>query len=1098
MNCTFPRSGSTAAPAVLLAVTMAVSAALTPRLQAAEDAADPAAAGPRAVLSVLQDVGSPDMEVRKRAQESLQQRCWQAGRPGAEAERLAMCRGLGEALSSPDANETARLFLVGQLQWIGRQAAVPALAAALGDKAFPVREQARRALAANPTPEAGQALVRELSAAADPAWRGALLQAIGYHGDGSHAQTVSRFLGDADGAVRLAAVQSLARIGDAAALAPLANAGGREPEALGRATREARLCIAERLCADGRSREALDVYRDLLGGSRHEKCAAILGIGRAGGADELPALFGFLEDADAEIQGAARMALSSMPARVVVPAVTRRIASALPGLKAELLSVLAEAHYAEAFPVFAAAAADEDESVRLAAIDGMGRLGDERAAPELVRLIPAGTPAVRDAARNALALLPGDAAVVRAVAEALKTAAEDARTDLVHTLTVRRSPAAVDTLVQTARNDAAKTVRTAALDGLGALAAPEHGSALVDLLLAAPSDAERETAQKAIVAVSRRTASVELLSEPILAAIRTAGKPARALLLRALGRLGGERAAQAVRTAAADPDAEIRLAAIRAFGDWPDMSVADDLRALIRDETEILPKVLALRGYTRLVREVCGAPAEEKVALYRGILSADLRAEEKKLVLAGLGEVPHPGAMELAGSFLPDAALAAEAAVAVNQVADAIRWTLPDAARQGLQAVLGAEAGEAAKARAGELLGQIDTYDGYIERWFLAGPYTQKGKAGKDLLPIPFPPETEPAKDPGWRVVATGSEPGKTWYVPLDVILGGSQCVAYLRTLAWVPDSTRARLEVGSDDGVKAWVNGTEALVNDADRAVAPAQDTAAVALTAGWNAILLKVSQTGGNWSGAARLRAADGSPLPEAVAPGDPRLFEVARRSVAGGDRQAEAALEALRLAGGLPAQEKPILEAVIAQAAAPDLRERVRQRLTDLEAAEDFIPAWETCGPFLVAGKEGAELLDLPFDPETKPDFDGWRPAPPGPNPQRPWELDFGKIYGGDHRAAYVRSLIHAEQACEAQLEIGSDDGIKAWLNGEVAHSNNAARPVRPGDDKAKIRLRQGANTLLLKITQGQGGWGVCARVRAADGSHLDGIRHGLPEK
>jgi hypothetical protein len=48
------------------------------------------------------------------------------------------------------------------------------------------------------------------------------------------------------------------------------------------------------------------------------------------------------------------------------------------------------------------------------------------------------------------------------------------------------------------------------------------------------------------------------------------------------------------------------------------------------------------------------------------------------------------------------------------------------------------------------------------------------------------------------------------------------------------------------------------------------------------------------------------------------------------------------------------------------------------------------------------------------------------------------------------------------------------------------------VRAWEDKADIELREGANTVLLKIVQGGGGWGACARIRSRDGTDLDGLQ------
>jgi hypothetical protein len=72
------------------------------------------------------------------------------------------------------------------------------------------------------------------------------------------------------------------------------------------------------------------------------------------------------------------------------------------------------------------------------------------------------------------------------------------------------------------------------------------------------------------------------------------------------------------------------------------------------------------------------------------------------------------------------------------------------------------------------------------------------------------------------------------------------------------------------------------------------------------------------------------------------------------------------------------------------------------------------------------------------------------------------------------------------------MGGDDGLKAWLNDEVVHSNNVDRGQLADQDKTPIRLKPGVNTLMLKVTQGGGGWSACARIVGADGAPVPGLR------
>jgi hypothetical protein len=102
----------------------------------------------------------------------------------------------------------------------------------------------------------------------------------------------------------------------------------------------------------------------------------------------------------------------------------------------------------------------------------------------------------------------------------------------------------------------------------------------------------------------------------------------------------------------------------------------------------------------------------------------------------------------------------------------------------------------------------------------------------------------------------------------------------------------------------------------------------------------------------------------------------------------------------------------------------------------------------------------------------------------------ELD--KAIGGSDRVAYLRTKVWFPRTEKVRLELGSNDGIKVWLNGQVVHANNTARTITPGEDIAEVTLRYGWNQLMMKITQSGGAWSACARFRTLDGSSLEGLK------
>jgi len=101
------------------------------------------------------------------------------------------------------------------------------------------------------------------------------------------------------------------------------------------------------------------------------------------------------------------------------------------------------------------------------------------------------------------------------------------------------------------------------------------------------------------------------------------------------------------------------------------------------------------------------------------------------------------------------------------------------------------------------------------------------------------------------------------------------------------------------------------------------------------------------------------------------------------------------------------------------------------------------------------------------------------------------------GGDHCVVYLRTRVHCPSKQAVRLEMGADDGIKVWVDGKLVHANNAIRGLNPDQDKAQAELNEGWNEFLVKITQHTLGCEACLRIRARDGSTIEGLRFGVGE-
>ena len=148
------------------------------------------------------------------------------------------------------------------------------------------------------------------------------------------------------------------------------------------------------------------------------------------------------------------------------------------------------------------------------------------------------------------------------------------------------------------------------------------------------------------------------------------------------------------------------------------------------------------------------------------------------------------------------------------------------------------------------------------------------------------------------------------------------------------------------------------------------------------------------------------------------------------------------------------------------------------------------WKIAGPYTEQGKNATDLFDIPFDPE-KTGKAKWLHHKGGGS--TPWHVNlsgFGGFAGND-RVAYMRAKVWSPENQKARLDVTTDDGVKVFLNKKVVHKANIARPPFHAD-KVNISLNKGWNTLLLKVTNFDGGWEAWARVVAPDGNRLRGLR------
>ena len=142
------------------------------------------------------------------------------------------------------------------------------------------------------------------------------------------------------------------------------------------------------------------------------------------------------------------------------------------------------------------------------------------------------------------------------------------------------------------------------------------------------------------------------------------------------------------------------------------------------------------------------------------------------------------------------------------------------------------------------------------------------------------------------------------------------------------------------------------------------------------------------------------------------------------------------------------------------------------------------WRLIGPFDNTGRDKHAVV---YPPEIEIDLDGSYPGKGGRSVG--WtsfsQAGFGPINlkrfgsGPDDTEAngdaicYLYREVVSDRSGPLTFEIGSDDGLKLWLNGRLLVDADAYRGLNPQDHVLSLQLKAGRNTVLTKITQGVGG-------------------------
>ena len=269
-----------------------------------------------------------------------------------------------------------------------------------------------------------------------------------------------------------------------------------------------------------------------------------------------------------------------------------------------------------------------------------------------------------------------------------------------------------------------------------------------------------------------------------------------------------------------------------------------------------------------------------------------------------------------------------------------------------------------------------------------------------------------------------------------------TESTSYAHVYVYSPSNRPGRLFVGSDDGIKVWFNGINVLTQDRYGGWTEDQFSTNVSLHAGWNTMLSKISQEGGDYKFSVKITDINDTTFPDL-------LYQVNDPAIHGA--------------------EAPFIRSFLLNGFHQDISDNFWDYLTtdylgvDESALDPHAgdvtngTAWATYdsgNPFINLG----EYCDNP---------------------------EYGVCY------AFARAYAPAQTSC--QLWMGYDDGARVWLNGNEIVYDNRYGGFQADMKKVNVTLLAGENRLLIKLSQWMGDYGFSARLCTATGGAIEGLAY-----
>ncbi|MGC8886034.1 MAG: HEAT repeat domain-containing protein [Verrucomicrobiia bacterium] len=771
-----------------------------------------------------------------------------------------------QMLLKPETTLEFKEFLCRQLWYLGTAQSVSALSALSTNENTVL--WACYALVRNPSKEAETALVEALKIAPkDIKSRLAIIAALGQRRAESAVDSLSQLCNNIEPQISKAALKALGEIGNEKAANVLLKLYENDNPNTHQELASALIECACWLSKEDKKSVAFKIYEKLYNSTNEKavKQAALRGIVEDSENQGVDYIIKILKSENEDLHIAAIGSINLLKNPGSFKKLVKSINDFLPSIQPFVINLLAEKREQTLLPIAQKLAFSPDQQTRIASIKALGMIGDESTVQTLVKIVSQNRQPEKNIAIASLKSL-SKKSCDKEILSFLKKSDPATTIELINIAMERNITEAAPELLNICKSSTDKNIKIVAFKALSQLGDAKLIPEILSIILTSNNTLPFEEAESAVIALSSRINDPNQRSEPVLSQWNKAtNENLKSSLLRIIGGIGDSAALEFLNKIANSQDQPaLQDIAVREITRWQDPAAIPILENIYQSTENKTHRALAFRSCIRLLSSSASNSSniQETIKHFERAIKNAQNADERKLILAGLPNAPDIKTLDFALSMLGEDAVKLEAAQATLNISSAIWGTNPGEVKQALNKIISSVSDDALRKQATALMKQIDQSIAYITVWSVAGPYFKEGNNYDALFNIVFPPE-EKSANVNWNPIPAGTNPKQPFIVDLLKYFGGEQRVAYARSYIYSPVEQNARLEFGSDDGAKVWLNGKLIYSINVARPITPDSDKVNITLQKGWNELMLKITQNNLGWEYCVKVVKPDGSPL-------------------------------------------------------------------------------------------------------------------------------------------------------------------------------------------------------------------------------------------